>query len=40
MSLGQDARRHNTSDYFTPYLLSAGFATGVFTTFLAITLVI
>jgi lysyl-tRNA synthetase class 2 len=38
VSLGQDVRRHNTDDYFTPYLLTAGFATGVFTTFLAITM--
>ncbi|WP_216589711.1 phosphatidylglycerol lysyltransferase domain-containing protein [Streptomyces brasiliscabiei] len=38
VSLGQDLRRHNTEDYFTPYLLTAGFATGVFTTFLAITM--
>lgn len=38
VSLEQDLRRHNTDDFFTPYLLTAGFATGVFTTFLAITL--
>ncbi|MEI5527581.1 phosphatidylglycerol lysyltransferase domain-containing protein [Streptomyces brasiliscabiei] len=38
VSLGQDLRRHNTEDHFTPYLLTAGFATGVFTTFLAITM--
>ncbi|WP_030564191.1 phosphatidylglycerol lysyltransferase domain-containing protein [Streptomyces aureocirculatus] len=38
VSLGQDLRRHNTADYFTPYLLTAGFASGVFTVFLAITM--
>ncbi|MFI1863570.1 phosphatidylglycerol lysyltransferase domain-containing protein [Streptomyces jumonjinensis] len=38
VSLGQDVRRHNTDDYFTPYLLTAGFASGVLTLFLAITM--
>lgn len=38
VSLGQDLRRHNTDDYFTPYMLTAGFASGVFTLFLAITM--
>ncbi|MGW7265452.1 phosphatidylglycerol lysyltransferase domain-containing protein [Streptomyces sp. NPDC054842] len=38
VSLGQDVRRHNTDDYFTPYLLTAGFASGVFTMFLALTM--
>lgn len=38
VSLGQDVRRHNQEDFFTPYLLSAGFASGVFTAFLAITM--
>ncbi|MFE0061758.1 phosphatidylglycerol lysyltransferase domain-containing protein [Streptomyces sp. NPDC059003] len=38
VSLGQDLRRHNTENYFTPYLLTAGFASGVFTAFLAITM--
>ncbi|MFD9464964.1 phosphatidylglycerol lysyltransferase domain-containing protein [Streptomyces sp. NPDC060027] len=38
VSLGQDVRRHNTENYFTPYLLTAGFASGVFTMFLAITM--
>ncbi|MGS2587505.1 phosphatidylglycerol lysyltransferase domain-containing protein [Streptomyces hebeiensis] len=37
VSLGQDLRRHNTDDHFTPYLLTAGFASGAFTLFLAIT---
>ncbi|MFE2986012.1 phosphatidylglycerol lysyltransferase domain-containing protein [Streptomyces sp. NPDC059262] len=38
VSLGQDLQRHNTDNYFTPYLLTAGFASGVFTWFLAITM--
>ncbi|WP_455713682.1 phosphatidylglycerol lysyltransferase domain-containing protein [Streptomyces uncialis] len=38
VSLGQDLRRHNTEDLFTPYLLTAGFASGVFTAFLAVTI--
>ncbi|GHE89569.1 membrane protein [Streptomyces longispororuber] len=38
VSLGQDLRRHNTEDYFTPYLLTAGFASGLFTAFLAVTM--
>ncbi|MEU5577835.1 phosphatidylglycerol lysyltransferase domain-containing protein [Streptomyces huasconensis] len=38
VSLGQDLRQHNTEDYFTPYLLTAGFASGAFTMFLAITM--
>ncbi len=38
VSFGQDLRRHNEDDYFTPYLLTAGFASGVFTLFLAITM--
>jgi lysyl-tRNA synthetase class 2 len=38
VSLGQDVRRHNTENYFTPYLLTAGFASGVFTMFLALTM--
>ncbi|MFH8615848.1 phosphatidylglycerol lysyltransferase domain-containing protein [Streptomyces sp. NPDC017979] len=38
VSLGQDIRRHNVDDYFTPYLLTAGFASGLFTLFLAITM--
>ncbi|MER7692530.1 phosphatidylglycerol lysyltransferase domain-containing protein [Streptomyces sp. NPDC097610] len=38
VSLGQDVRRHNTENFFTPYLLTAGFASGVFTMFLAITM--
>ncbi|MFJ8195977.1 phosphatidylglycerol lysyltransferase domain-containing protein [Streptomyces sp. NPDC096152] len=38
VSLGQDVRRHNQENLFTPYLLTAGFASGVFATFLAITM--
>ncbi|MCX4761407.1 phosphatidylglycerol lysyltransferase domain-containing protein [Streptomyces sp. NBC_01275] len=38
VSLGQDVRRHNQEDFFTPYLLTAGFASGVFTAFLAVTM--
>lgn len=38
VSLGQDLRRHNADNYFTPYLLTAGFASGVFTLFLAVTM--
>ncbi|MBE8475890.1 phosphatidylglycerol lysyltransferase domain-containing protein [Streptomyces justiciae] len=38
VSLGQDVRRHNHEDLFTPYLLTAGFASGVFTAFLAVTM--
>ncbi|NEB10621.1 DUF2156 domain-containing protein [Streptomyces coelicoflavus] len=38
VSLGQDLRRHNQQDLFTPYLLTAGFASGVVTAFLAVTM--
>ncbi|MFD1658582.1 phosphatidylglycerol lysyltransferase domain-containing protein [Streptomyces caeni] len=38
VALGQDVRRHNQADLFTPYLLTAGFASGVFTMFLAVTM--
>ncbi|SED54184.1 phosphatidylglycerol lysyltransferase domain-containing protein [Streptomyces sp. TLI_105] len=38
VSFGNDLRRHNEDDYFTPYMLTAGFASGVFTLFLAITM--
>ncbi|MFF5972484.1 phosphatidylglycerol lysyltransferase domain-containing protein [Streptomyces sp. NPDC012769] len=38
VSFGQDLRRHNEDDFFTPYMLTAGFASGVFTLFLAITM--
>ncbi|MFI1220830.1 MULTISPECIES: phosphatidylglycerol lysyltransferase domain-containing protein [unclassified Streptomyces] len=38
VTLGQDLRRHNTENYFTPYLLTAGFSSGVIALFLAITM--
>ncbi|MEV1046665.1 phosphatidylglycerol lysyltransferase domain-containing protein [Streptomyces sp. NPDC049916] len=38
VAFGQDLRRHNTEDYFTPYLLTAGFSSGVIALFLAITM--
>lgn len=38
VTLGQDLRRHNTEDYFTPYLLTAGFSSGVIALFLAVTM--
>ncbi|MFF9341935.1 MULTISPECIES: phosphatidylglycerol lysyltransferase domain-containing protein [unclassified Streptomyces] len=38
VSFGQDLRRHNEDNYFTPYMLTAGFASGVFTLFLAVTM--
>ncbi|MEV7614648.1 phosphatidylglycerol lysyltransferase domain-containing protein [Streptomyces sp. NPDC089799] len=37
VSLGQDLRAHNTASYFTPYLLTAGFGSGLFSLFLAVT---
>ncbi|RPK65773.1 Lysylphosphatidylglycerol biosynthesis bifunctional protein LysX [Streptomyces sp. ADI96-02] len=38
VTLGQDLRRHDTEDHFTPYLLTAGFSSGVIALFLAITM--
>lgn len=38
VSLGQDLRRHNTENHFTPYLLTAGFSSGVVALFLAVTM--
>ncbi|MFF4080232.1 phosphatidylglycerol lysyltransferase domain-containing protein [Streptomyces sp. NPDC001777] len=38
VTLGNDLRRHNTANYFTPYLLTAGFSSGVVTLFLAVTM--
>ncbi|MGC5001516.1 phosphatidylglycerol lysyltransferase domain-containing protein [Streptomyces sp. NBC_00353] len=38
VTLGQDLRRHNTDNYFTPYLLTAGFSSGVVALFLAVTM--
>ncbi|MHC5908028.1 phosphatidylglycerol lysyltransferase domain-containing protein [Streptomyces sp. S6] len=36
VSLGQSVRQHNQADLFTPYLLTAGFSSGVFAAFLAV----
>ncbi|WP_030415427.1 phosphatidylglycerol lysyltransferase domain-containing protein [Streptomyces sp. NRRL S-1448] len=38
VSFGNDIRRHNVEEYFTPYLLTAGFASGAFSLFLSVTL--
>ncbi|MEU9119223.1 phosphatidylglycerol lysyltransferase domain-containing protein [Streptomyces sp. NPDC048506] len=38
VSFGNDIRRHNIEEYFTPYLLTAGFASGAFSLFLSVTL--
>ncbi|MFG3114106.1 phosphatidylglycerol lysyltransferase domain-containing protein [Streptomyces sp. NPDC048197] len=38
VSFGTDIRRHNVEEYFTPYLLTAGFASGAFSLFLSVTL--
>ncbi|WP_237536721.1 phosphatidylglycerol lysyltransferase domain-containing protein, partial [Streptomyces sp. SID5785] len=38
VSFGQDLRRHNSENYFTPYLLAAGFSSALVTAFLAITM--
>ncbi|MBZ6472061.1 phosphatidylglycerol lysyltransferase domain-containing protein [Streptomyces griseocarneus] len=38
VSFGADVRRHNVDEFFTPYLLSAGFAPAVVSLFLAITM--
>ncbi|WP_241777640.1 phosphatidylglycerol lysyltransferase domain-containing protein [Streptomyces sp. CT34] len=38
VSFGNDIRRHNVEEFFTPYLLTAGFASGAFSLFLAVTL--
>ncbi|MCK8679732.1 phosphatidylglycerol lysyltransferase domain-containing protein [Streptomyces lichenis] len=38
VSFGQDIRRHDTDEFFTPYLLAAGFFSGAFAVFLAITM--
>ncbi|MEW1693311.1 phosphatidylglycerol lysyltransferase domain-containing protein [Streptomyces sp. NPDC091265] len=38
VAFGQDLRRHNTENYFTPYLLTAGFSSGVVALFLAVTM--
>jgi lysyl-tRNA synthetase class 2 len=38
VSFGADIRRHNAQDYFTPYLLTAGFTSTAFALFLAVTM--
>ncbi|MFJ4712176.1 phosphatidylglycerol lysyltransferase domain-containing protein [Streptomyces sp. NPDC088785] len=38
VSFGNDLRRHNSENYFTPYLLAAGFSSAVVAWFLAITM--
>lgn len=38
VSFGTDIRRHNIEELFTPYLLTAGFASGAFSLFLSVTL--
>ncbi|KOT91651.1 membrane protein [Streptomyces sp. NRRL F-5755] len=38
VSVGNDIRRHNVDEFFTPYLLTAGFASGVFSLFFAVTM--
>jgi lysyl-tRNA synthetase class 2 len=38
LSFGNGIRRHNANDFFTPYLLTAGFTSGLFALFLAITM--
>ncbi|WP_327252383.1 phosphatidylglycerol lysyltransferase domain-containing protein [Streptomyces sp. NBC_01244] len=37
-SLGQDLRRHSTADFYTPYLLTAGFASAAFSLLLTATM--
>ncbi|TVL90960.1 phosphatidylglycerol lysyltransferase domain-containing protein [Streptomyces sp. SAJ15] len=38
VSFGNDIRRHNMDEYFTPYLLTAGFFSGALSLFLAVTM--
>ena len=38
VTFGADIRRHNAQNYFTPYLLTAGFTSGAFALFLAVTM--
>ncbi|MFI0709412.1 phosphatidylglycerol lysyltransferase domain-containing protein [Streptomyces inhibens] len=38
VSFADDIRRHNIEEFFTPYLLTAGFASGAFSLFLSVTL--
>ncbi|MGW3242587.1 phosphatidylglycerol lysyltransferase domain-containing protein [Streptomyces sp. NPDC001070] len=38
VSFGNDIRRHDVDEYFTPYLLTAGYTTAFFALFLAVTM--
>ncbi|MFD4999935.1 phosphatidylglycerol lysyltransferase domain-containing protein [Streptomyces buecherae] len=38
VSFGNDVRRHNVDEYFTPYLLTAGFFSAALSLFLAVTM--
>ncbi|MFT2018586.1 phosphatidylglycerol lysyltransferase domain-containing protein [Streptomyces sp. 796.1] len=38
VSFGNDLRRHNVDEYFTPYLLTAGFFSAALSLFLAVTM--
>ncbi|MEU7042327.1 phosphatidylglycerol lysyltransferase domain-containing protein [Streptomyces varsoviensis] len=38
LSFGADIRRHNVEEFYTPYLATAGFASALFSLFMAITL--
>ncbi|MBS2963299.1 DUF2156 domain-containing protein [Actinocrinis puniceicyclus] len=38
VSFGNTVHRHNSGDYFTPYLLTAGYASAAFTAFMAVTM--
>ncbi len=38
VSFGNTVHKHNSGDFFTPYLLTAGFASAAFTAFLAVTM--
>jgi len=38
VSLGNTVHRHNSGDFFTPYLLTAGFPSAAFAAFLAVTM--
>ncbi|MEW2455922.1 phosphatidylglycerol lysyltransferase domain-containing protein [Streptomyces albus] len=38
VSFGQDMKRHNDGDYFTPHLVAAGFTGALFTALLAVTM--
>ncbi len=38
VSFGNDIKRHNVDEYFTPYLLTAGFFPAAFSMFLAVTM--